>query len=144
MLKPWHGPYRVTTVCDLDITVAKVYFPQDKLITIHQTRVKSCPSNFPAGYYWYGGKRQCVGKVSRWVENLLFGDLDEQHETDDQEVVNNDTESEHITADIQGTNEKLVPDNSATTSSATTICATPYNLRTHCCPSRKNTERARD
>ena len=47
----WHGPYRVTEVRDPDISVVNVYFPQDKTITIHQTRVKSCPSNFPASFY---------------------------------------------------------------------------------------------
>ena len=70
LLGPWHGPYCVTTVCDPDITVGNVYFPQDKTITVHQTRVKSCPSNFSAGFYWYSGKQQGVGKVAHWVEAL--------------------------------------------------------------------------
>ena len=140
--RPWHGPYRVTTVRDPDITVANVYFPQDKLITIHQTRVKSCPSNFPAGFYWYGGKRQGVGKVARWVENLLSDDLDNeknQQEIDDQDEAHVDLEPENNAVNIQGTHKKLVPDNSATTRRAT-----PYNLRKHCCPSRKAIEQARD
>ena len=58
-------------MCDPDVTISNVYFPQDKDITVHQTRVKACPSNFPAGFYWYGGKRQGTGQIPRWVENLL-------------------------------------------------------------------------
>ena len=27
--RPWHGPYRVVAVNDLDVTVVKAYFPQE-------------------------------------------------------------------------------------------------------------------
>ena len=47
--RPWHGPYRVTAVNNPEVTVTKVYFPQDKQITIHHSRVKYRPSAFPAG-----------------------------------------------------------------------------------------------
>ena len=43
--RPWYGPYQVTSVNDPDITVAKVYFPQEKQIMIHQSRIKHCPTN---------------------------------------------------------------------------------------------------
>ena len=59
-----------------------------------------------------------MGKVFRWVENLLSGNHDKeehQQKTDDQEAVDNDTESEDTTVDIQGRNEKLENDNSAMT-----------------------------
>ena len=69
--RPWHGPFRIIKVCDSDVTISNVYFPQDKDITVHQNRVKACPSNFPAGFYWYGGKRQGTGQIPRWVENIL-------------------------------------------------------------------------
>ena len=36
---PWHGPYRVVERKDPDITVVKVYFPDDGSIQVHQTRV---------------------------------------------------------------------------------------------------------
>jgi len=140
--RPWHGPYRVTAVHDPDITVANVYFPQDKHITVHQTRVKFCPCNFPAGFYWYGGKRQGVGKVACWVENLLSDDQDKeenQRETADQVEIQNEVESEDTTMDNQATIEKSMPDNSTTTRHTT-----PYNLRKQCHPSRKKTEQARD
>ena len=42
--RPWHGPYRVLTLDDPDITVVKVYYPQDGQIQVHQARVKPCPS----------------------------------------------------------------------------------------------------
>ena len=69
--RPWHGPYRVTSIRDPDVSVAKVYFPQDSVIQVHQSRVKSCPPDFPAGFYWYGGKRRGPGRPPKWVSALL-------------------------------------------------------------------------
>ena len=60
-----------------------MFTSQDKKITVHQTRVKSCPSNFPAGFYWYCGKRQGVGKVACWVEALLSDDQDNKVNEDE-------------------------------------------------------------
>ncbi len=68
---PWHGPYRVVSCRDPDITVTKVYYPQDGQIQIHQSRVQECPSNFPAGFFWYGSKRRGPGRPPKWVENLM-------------------------------------------------------------------------
>ena len=56
--QPWHGPFRVIACDDPDITVVKVYFPQDKSIQVHQSRVTPCPEDMSAGYYWYGRKKQ--------------------------------------------------------------------------------------
>ena len=47
--RPWYGPYRVVTKTDPDICVDKVYFSQDGRIRVHQSRVKTCPPNFPTG-----------------------------------------------------------------------------------------------
>ena len=47
--RPWYGPYRVIACNDPDVTVAKVYFPQDGPIQVHQLRVTPCPAEFPAG-----------------------------------------------------------------------------------------------
>ena len=69
--RPWHGPYRVTSINNPDMAVSKVYFPQDRQITIHQSRVKHCPAAFPAGFYWYGGNQKGLGKVPEWVQSLL-------------------------------------------------------------------------
>ena len=55
--RPWHGPYRVTSIQDPDVCLVKVYFPQDQEIRVRQSRVKACPVNFPSGFYWYGGKQ---------------------------------------------------------------------------------------
>ena len=68
--RPWHGPYRVVSQDDPDISVVKVYFPQEPVIQVHQTRVCPCPVAFPPGYYWYGHKQHSSGPP-RWVENLL-------------------------------------------------------------------------
>ena len=35
---PWHGPYRVVSRDDPDVTVAPVYPPQDKTIRVHLSR----------------------------------------------------------------------------------------------------------
>ncbi len=60
--RPWHGPYRVVSRKDPDLTVVKVYFPQDRLIQIHQLRVQPCPPDLLAGFFWYGGKRSGPGR----------------------------------------------------------------------------------
>lgn len=75
--QPWHGPYRVVECRDPDITVVNVYFPQDKPIQIHQTRVTPCLVDIPSGYYWYGRKRHSPGKPPRWIEGI--GGTTEDH-----------------------------------------------------------------
>ena len=40
--RPWYGPFRVVTKRDPDLSVAKVYFPEDATLLVHQLRV--CPS----------------------------------------------------------------------------------------------------
>ena len=45
--RPWHEPYRVTSVSDPDVSVIKVYFPEDGAIQIHQSRVKVSLPEFP-------------------------------------------------------------------------------------------------
>ena len=69
--RPWHGPYRITANEQPDICVSKVYFPEDKVIRIHLSRVKLCPPNFPAGFYWYGGKRRSPGQPPNWVAKMM-------------------------------------------------------------------------
>ena len=56
-----------------DLTVVKVYRPQDRCIHIHETRVTPCPPAFPAGYYWYRDKRLQPGRPPKWVDQLLQG-----------------------------------------------------------------------
>ena len=69
--RPRHGPYRVVAVNDSDVTVIKVYFPQENQIQVHCNRVRPCPVNFPAGFYWYGGSRKGPGQPPLWVDKLL-------------------------------------------------------------------------
>lgn len=69
--RPWHGPYRVTEQNNPDVTVVKVYRPQDGAIQVHKTRVTPCPAAFPAGYHWYGNRRSSPGRPPRWVDRLL-------------------------------------------------------------------------
>ena len=62
--RPWHGPYRVV--------LGRCTSPmQDPQIRVHESRVKHCSANFPAGFYWYGGKRRGPGRPPKWVTTLL-------------------------------------------------------------------------
>ena len=79
--QPWHGPFRVVSCDNPDVTVVKTYFPQDGQIQMHQTRVTPCPDDFPAGYYWYGRKRHSPGRPPKWLETLA--DVSQQIEADD-------------------------------------------------------------
>ena len=72
--RPWHGLYRITDRRDPDVSVTKVYFPSEGAIQVYQTRVCKCPLKFPAGYYWYGGKRKGPGRPPKWVDRLLSED----------------------------------------------------------------------
>ena len=71
LARPWHGPYRVVQNDSPDMTCLKVYFPQHGTIQIHQSRVCRCPLQFPAGYFWYGGRRKGPGRPPKWVDTLL-------------------------------------------------------------------------
>lgn len=69
-LSSLHGPYRVTEKTDPDVNCVKVYHPQDGPIHVHQSRVCCCPQDFPAGYYWYGGRRRGPGHPPKWVDKM--------------------------------------------------------------------------
>ena len=73
--RPWHGPYRIISIDDPDVSVVNVYFSQDPSIQVHLSRVQSCPIDFPAGYYWYGSKRRGPGRPPKWVDSLLSGSI---------------------------------------------------------------------
>ena len=66
--RPWHGPFCVLARNDPDLTVAKVY-PQDGQIQVYQLWVSPCPTEFPAGYYWYGKKKQSPGCPAKWLNS---------------------------------------------------------------------------
>ena len=66
--QPWHGPYHVLSYDEPDVTAQKVYRHQDRSIQVHQSRVTSCPSGLPPGYYWYGRKHSSSGRPPRWVD----------------------------------------------------------------------------
>ena len=75
LARPWHGPYRVLRNEIPDVTCVKVYFPQHGAVHIHQSRVCCCPSEFPAGYFWYGGRRKGPGRPPKWGDTLLDSGL---------------------------------------------------------------------
>ena len=67
----WHGPYRVTQINDPDVTVVKVYFPEEGLLQVHQLRICQCPSGLPVGFYWYGKTWKSSGRVPQWAERIV-------------------------------------------------------------------------
>ena len=69
----WYGPYRITKINGPNLSALKVYHPQKDGITVHLSKVKHYPINFPAGFYWYGGKSKGPGRPPKWVEQLLAG-----------------------------------------------------------------------
>ena len=69
--RPWHGPYRIVSREDPDVSVIKVYYPLEKPIRVHLSRVAPCPSEFTPGYYWYGTRRCSSGRPPKWVQKLL-------------------------------------------------------------------------
>jgi len=70
----------VTGINSPDISVLKVYYPQDKQITVHQSRVKYCPAAFPASFYWYGGRQKGSEQLPEDVDNGTAS----QHAIDDE------------------------------------------------------------
>ena len=74
---------KVLSSNDPDVTVVNVYFPKDNQIQVHQSRVKPCPSETPAGYYWYGKTKKGPGYSPKWVDQLLSKELLDQHDSQD-------------------------------------------------------------
>ena len=92
-----------------DVTVSNIYFPKDRQIMVHQSRVKCCPLNFPVGFYWYGSNQKSQGKVPKWVENLLGeGEVDDViHIGDDNQDISGDDYEK--AGQLQGaTNDQLI------------------------------------
>ena len=94
--RPWHGLYRVVSRRDPDITVTKVYFPEEDPIQVHLNRVCPCPLAFPAGYFWYGGRRKGPGRPPKWVDQLLS---DQLSATAPEPAVDSDADDDRSEAD---------------------------------------------
>ena len=90
--RPWHGPYRVLEVTKTGVLAEKVYAPQDKKVQVHLERVTRCPSDFPAGYYWYGPRRQGPGRPPKWLVELQQETLPEPADTTTSESHATDSE----------------------------------------------------
>lgn len=100
--RPWHGPYRIVSRDDPDVSVSKVYFPQEGSIQVHQSRVCPCPPEFPAGYFWYGPKRHSPGRPPKWTQSLLQrGELTKEQVVQQEVVVEADLNDEDIDQHVQ-------------------------------------------
>ena len=110
--QPWHGPYRILACKDPDVTVGKVYFPQDGQIQVHQLRVAPCPEEFPAGYYWYGKKKHSPGRPPGWVEQLLSSqplpgpDQSQEQEPEQQPEEDNRSETDTTEFETEASNDE--------------------------------------
>ena len=92
--RPWHGPYKVITVNDTNLTATKVYFSREDTIKVHRVRAKPCPEGFMAGYYWYGNKRKGPGRPPKWVENALDDTSDCGQESEEDRLHTHKEESD--------------------------------------------------
>ena len=91
--RPWHGPYRITSCDNPDITAVKVFFPTDPSIPVHQSRVIKCPPTFPTDFYWYGGRRSKPGRPHKQVQRQLEEIIDVEVERSS--TYNNPTDLTH-------------------------------------------------
>ena len=101
--RPWHGPYRVTQRDDPDVTVVKVYFPEDGPIQVHQSSVSLCPMKLLTGFYWYGGQKKSPGRLPPWLAKLLSGETEKStlpDQPDNPSVNEADSESEPELNDV--------------------------------------------
>ena len=79
----------------MSLSSMHVYFPIDNQIQVHQSRVKPCPSEFPAGYYWYEKTKKGPGHPPKWVDQLLSKEeLPDQHDSEDSNKHNNPVDPE--------------------------------------------------
>ena len=56
---------------DPDVTITKIYFPDDQQIQVHQSRIQRCPQSFPVGFYWYGNRKSKSGRPPKHVLHHL-------------------------------------------------------------------------
>lgn len=75
-----------------NVSVTKIYFPQDKTMQVHQMRVCHYPSSWPAGYYCYGGKRRGPGCLPKWVDQLLPHDPEQTISLEDEMGTNGEAD----------------------------------------------------
>ena len=85
---PWHGSYRVTGIDNQNATAIKVYFPQEDALHVHLSRVRPDPSDFPAGYSWYGGSRCGPGRLPEFTAGRISYGRSKDRECDGLKIVN--------------------------------------------------------
>jgi len=71
-------------------------------------RVCHCPRGFPAGYYWYGGRRKGPGHPPKWIKTLLEGatDDDSPEQVDDTVYATNDDSPDRADDTVSSDNEE--------------------------------------
>ena len=125
--RPWHGPYHVVERRDPDITVVKAYAPQDGQIQVHQSRVSLCPLGFPAGFFWYGGKRSSPGCPPKWVDKLLQDATQAEDLVQSQSLSDSDMLQTASELDENNSSKKDVPDAfPVNAEDSTTAKSTPF------------------
>ena len=95
----------MVTKQDLNLTVQKVYFPEDPVITVHQLRVCCHPEMLPAEFYWYGAKQRSSGCIPGWLQRMLITEATNKLDQCDQQS---------MTADVSDSQNTLSPMEDAT------------------------------
>ena len=126
--RPWHGPYRVISRDDPDITAVKIFFPNEPSIQVHQSRVNKCPPSLPNDFYWYGGKRSKPGRPP------VLGDLPQKDHRQPTDGINHSEQGRQQTLTSTKLQTKHAANNKGlkkrtTKSTNTSDVQCPYNLR---------------
>ena len=92
--RPWHGPYRVLSSNDPDVTVVNVYFPKDNQIQVHQSRVNLAHQNSLQDIIGMGRPKRNPD-THKWVDQLLSREeLPDQHDSEESTEHNNPVDPE--------------------------------------------------
>ena len=86
--RPWYGPFRITGVEKTGVTAERIYCNSQSKdqIRVHLHQVTRCPPAFPAGCYWYGGRRNGPGRPPEWIDNLVNKKSGEEQASEEEQV----------------------------------------------------------
>ena len=132
--RPWHGPYRIISRDDPDVTAVKIFFPTDPPIQVHQSKINKCPPSFPNDFYWYGGRRSKPGRPSKKIQKQLEA-IDAELRQSSEAIANENDDRKDKTQSVdKDTAASVSPSNRQKGRSSTTKLdqqrhECPYSLR---------------
>ena len=81
-----------------NITVVKVYFPEEGTIQVHQSQVCSCPPRLP-------GQRKSLGRLLPWLAKPLSQETEESDKPEQMENVSEDLADSELELGLSDDNE---------------------------------------